>query len=472
MNISWGTEHEKRGFLHLISGEGISALKQVAMYSRDARPRVLAWILACIMLYYYIALGGNSGMLAMIGAALSLGTAIITLLVLEPAGRFWKLAWPGLAGLALLNVIAALPRWYNAPWDFLAPDLYSFGMIRLFAATAFMLAGSWVGYRRSGLRNCLLGLVLAGVVDIILGLVLRQFDPIHVWGLSKGINLFRFTGTLLNANASACLFGVTAILATGTLQDSLRYPVRSGIRTIVPLLMIAVTVLAIGACAITGSRTALLLTVLTIATMLVRDSVTRRLIMNPQGILVGGGVTLMLATILLAVGSATFDRVSFLGGDLLERVAIWSRYAEVARDAPLLGYGPASFVEINNLAMRTPSDARLLWYVNSPHNFVLSLLLEHGWMFITALAITALLITVPIFAGYRGMAKNPVQISAIAACLFILLCGSIDIALDVPAVTMLFALLAGLLWGQNIRHRTHSVSNEVRQSIATPRLRV
>lgn len=452
--------------MHFASYEGISALTPVTIYRRDARPRMLGWILALIMLYYYVALGGNSGLLAMIGATLSLGAAILTLLILEPEGRFWKMAWPALAGVALLNIIAALPLWLNAPWEFLAPDLYAFGMIKLLAATAFMLAGSWVGYRHAGLRHCLLALVLVGVVDIILGLVLRQVDPSHVWGLPKGINLYRFTGTLLNANASACLFGVTAILAIGTLQDSLHYPVRSGIRSAVPLVMIAIALLAIGACAITGSRTALVLSIVTIAIMVARDRVTRGFIMNPHGIFIGGGVTLMLATILLTVGNTTFDRVSFLGGDLLERMAIWSRYAELARDAPALGYGPASFVEINKLAMTTPAEARLLWYVNSPHNFILSLLLEHGWGFISVLGLTAALIGVPILVRYRKMAKNPVQVSAIAACFFIVVCASIDIALDVPAVTMLFALLAGLLWGQNIRVRSQGVSIDPPNALA------
>lgn len=431
-------------------------MTKLAKRERDIRPRISAGLLALIILFYYLALGGNNGIFAMIGAALCLLAALVILLILEPSERYWLAAWPGLTLLGLLIVVAAMPAWVNETSQFLAPDLFAFGMARLFGASAMLLAGSWVGFRRSGLRQCVLALIAAGVLDICVGLLLREVNPFTVWGISKGINAYRFTGTLLNANASACLFAVTAILAIGTLQDSLLYPARSGLRRYMPLAMIAVSLLAVGACAITGSRTALFLTLLSIAGMLASDRLIRRLVWNKQGALISGGIVMMLTVILLTVGDTTFDRIGLLEGDFADRVAIWSRYCDMAVRAPLFGYGPASFVESSKLAMETPEQARLLWYVNSPHNIILSLVLEHGVLFVLLLAPTALaMVGTRPFNISRGD-RNPVRAATLVACSVVICCALIDIALDVPGVATLFALLVGLAWGQRLRAQIDS----------------
>lgn len=435
----------------------------LAIIQRDMRPRLAALMLASVILFYYLALGGNTGLLAMIGAALCIVAALIILLLLEPGDQYWKHAWPGLASLCWLILVAAMPKWLNTPSSFLVPDLFDFGMARMFGVSAILLAGTWVGFRRSGLRHCVLALIIVGTIDIGVGLVMRTYTPFEVWGISKGINAYRFTGTLLNANASACLFSVTAVLSVGTLQDCLLYPVRSGPRTYLPLVMIVTALLAIGACATTGSRAALLLTLLAIGGMLAWDQNVRRLIFNRQGLFVSSGVAVMLMIMLLAVGDTTFGRIALLEGDFAERVAIWSRFAELAAHAPSLGYGPASFTEASKLAMQTPADARLLWYVNSAHNIILSLLIEHGIIFLAVLTLTAGMMLAPFTTSLRQAPANPVRASAIVACLVIVCCASVDIALDVPAVGALFALLIGLVWGQSLRAHANAANRSRQQ---------
>lgn len=432
------------------------SMPAAAAPSREYSLRFACGLMGAVILTHYLAIGANTGPFAMAGATIIFATTLVIAWLVTPDARYWRGAWPGIVALCCALFVAALPAMLaggrERP-DLLAPDLFAFGMIRMGAGMALLIVASWIGYRRGGLRLLTGAIVTAGAIDIAVGLLLREVDPRHVWGLSKGINTYRFTGTLLNANASGCIFGVTAILMAGLLRDALLHPTPHGLRALRPILYTLLIVVAFGACLITGSRTASALTVFALGAVWLVNARFRRTVWRRTMILSGGIGLLLLIAIILWLGSATTDRIGLLANDATQRRAIWIAVLDAARHAPWLGYGAISFDAIKDAAMYDPGQARLLWYVNSPHNIVIGLILEHGVVFLAATILIALTMWSSFVHVWRERAHHPVGVAGLVACAMIAGCASVDIALDVPAIMAVFLLLLGLLWGRGLRVR-------------------
>jgi O-antigen ligase len=151
-----------------------------------------------------------------------------------------------------------------------------------------------------------------------------------------------------------------------------------------------------------------------------------------------------------------------LPNDATQRQAIWAAVLDAARHAPWLGYGASSFDAIKDAAMYDPGRARLLWYVNSPHNIVIGMVLDHGVVFLAATILIALTMWPSFVRVWRERGHHPVGVSGLAACALIVSCASVDIALDVPAIMAIFLLLLGLLWGRGLRVRVELASSRSR----------
>lgn len=433
--------------------------------SREYSLRLASGLIGAVLLAHYLAIGANTGPFAMAGATIIFAITLVVAWLVTPDARYWRDAWPGFVGLCIALLVAALPAILAGDRerpDLLAPDLFAFGMIRMGAGMALLIAASWIGYRRGGLRLLIRAVVAAGAIDIAVGLLLREIDPRHVWGLSKGINTYRFTGTLLNANASGCIFGVTAILMAGLLRDALLHPTTYGLRALRPISHTLLIVVAFGACLITGSRTASALTLFALGAVWLVDAGAGRTVSRRTMILSGGVGLLLLIAIILWLGSTTTDRIGLLANDATQRWAIWTAVLDAARHSPWLGYGAASFDAIKDAAMYDPGRARLLWYVNSPHNIVIGLVLDHGVVFLAVTILIALTMWPSFVRVWRERGHHPVGVSGLAACAMIVGCASVDIALDVPAITAVFLLLLGLLWGRGLRIRGGPASSRSR----------
>jgi O-antigen ligase len=433
--------------------------------SREYSLRLACRLVGAVILAHYLAIGANTGPFAMAGATIIFATTLVVAWLVTPDAHYWRGAWPAFVGLCIALFVAALPAIRAGDRerpDLLAPDLFAFGMIRMGAGMALLMAASWIGYRRGGLRLLTGVVVTAGAIDIAVGLLLREIDPRHVWGMSKGINTYRFTGTLLNANASGCIFGVTAILMAGLLRDALLHPTTYGLRALRPIFHTLLIVVAFGTCLITGSRTASALTLFALAAVWLVDARVGRTVSRRTIILFSGVGLLLLIAIILGLGSTTTDRIGLLHNDATQRQAIWAAVLDAARHAPWLGYGASSFDAIKDAAMYDPGRARLLWYVNSPHNIVIGMVLDHGVVFLAATILIALTMWPSFVRVWRERGHHPVGVSGLAACALIVSCASVDIALDVPAIMAIFLLLLGLLWGRGLRVRVELASSRSR----------
>lgn len=420
----------------------------------STRTRTVAILLALVLLGEQVALAANGPLLAVIAAVAQIALALVALVLLQPPAAFWRPAAPVLLLLsAAISWVALHPIVGDGlPDRSPAPDLIEPGLVRLFGLTAMLLTAGWTGYRRGLMRIAVGWIVAFGVVQIAIGLILRQLDPARVWGYDKGLLADRFTGTSLNANASGCLFGVIALLALGRWLALLRTGDGGRVNGVFDRTMAALALFAgVGACAITGSRTALALTLVTLAALAISDRPLRRFLFSPTGLLLSAGALIGVGLLFFLVGDVTFDRLAMTGTDALGRVEIWSHYAAVVARSPVWGYGLQSFDEVNLRSLHTIHDATMLWYIHSPHNMVLSLLIEGGLPYSLLLAATVLAILLAIARRRGSDRQDPLLRSVLAAVGLIAACSMVDIALDVPAIAALAVTLLGMPWGRAIR---------------------
>ncbi len=431
--------------------------------------RWVYYLMPAALFVELLAFGANGPLLAAAASVLEILAAIAIIAVAPPDHRFWIGAWPVLLVVTLMigwvavpgvvpGLATQVPRY--------APDMLKPSIARLFGGAAVLLAGAMAGYRLGMTRRSIDALILLGIVQIIVGLALREHDPEHVWGYDKGFLVDRFTGTFLNANASGCLFGVVALLGLGRWLDALRLttkPFRSD--SIALWLGPLAIVSGAGACAITGSRTALalLFPALVVVALCDRELRFRMRRQRIAAAAIAIGALAGFALMLFTVGAATLDRLSSAQADSIGRFEIWTFFERVAAASPLIGYGPGGFDEAHLHAMHSVQEARDLWFVNSAHNEVLSLLLFGGWPYLALMIGAVGLMLAKIFRHRRSRMQDPILRSMLAALLLMLSCAMDDIALDVPALASLAIFLGGLAWGRALR-----IAAERSASFASP----
>ncbi len=431
----------------------------------DSKEAGLAALLLPLLLFAeQLALGVDGALLAAMAASGEILLTLFFLPMLMPDSRFWRRAWPVIALMMAILAWLAQPVVWPGFWPArarlqLVPDLALSGLVRVMGGFALLLAAGWLGYRYGMIRRALGWMIAFGTVAIIIGLVLRQIDAGSVWGLSKGLHADRFSGTMLNANAHGCLSGMLVLLATGYAMDGLGRidPVNPRWASVACSALAAV--IGLGSCAISGSRTALIAT-LVLAVLMVAATPIRAERKRGRAALIG---LILLAIMLLVVmiGDATLDRVYRAEADITDRHMIWAHYWFAIQPALMTGYGLLSFDQLNMLAMRDPFSAANFWYIHSPHNWALRLFMTGGlpYAMLLIVLVAALLSPVSRFYapwvvvqnGRNGNRGRPLSLGMLAAALLSVICGWTDIALDVPVVIATTTVLVAMLWGQALR---------------------
>jgi O-antigen ligase len=400
-------------------------------------------------------LGANDALLSVAASALNIVVAMLAVLMLAPAAMLWARMAPVLALLAAALLWTLLPNFGLVAAPRYAPDLAGPEITRFAGVVGVLIAGGVIGFRRGLMRTAVDWLLVFGAANLVLGLVLRQIDPEHVWGMGKGILAGRYTGTLLNANASGCIFGMLAVIGLGRLQGqiaALASPMRGRHAGIFAGLTALLVISALGACIITGSRTSVALTVCAMAAMLVLSLSSIRRIGSLRPLLLG--LLLLLAglpLLLLWSGDTFLNRIPYLEADAEGRVAIWRHYWDLAAASPWFGYGPGAFVDVNLHHLGSPHEALDFWYINAAHNAPIQLALEGGLPYLALIALALLAAALPIASERWGRRGDPLVRGLVLALLLVLGCSMTDIALNVPAVATLASAILGLLWGRGLR---------------------
>ena len=439
---------------------GISVRKQTP----DLRLQVLLCALLTLAVFgQFLALGANTPLLAAISAAaelalgaLAVATAfraaptrfwirLIPVLTLAIAAMGWAL-WPHWS--AFVPAVRRLPGWRDA----LNPDADCLEVLKLAGITGLGLAAAVIGRSRARALRLITFLVLSGGAYVVLCLWLWRYDPYSVWGVSKGAHTWSFTGSLLNANAAACIFGMISILALGLTQSlsrslDLHAPRLRALSMFAAALSTVVAALA--AVALTGSRTSLVLTAILITALAIIDLARIRDGAKLPRAIGAGALGVILLAVSLGVGLAPIAAKSSIKEEFGTRSHAYADYLSLAKAAPWSGVGPGGFSMLN--AQTLPSgvmDDR--WSFNAAHCAPLQAVMEAGLPFLILLACALLVVVVQVLRAWLGRdAASAISIAALSSGLLPFGCALVDIALNVPAIAAFSAVALGLAWGSS-----------------------
>jgi O-antigen ligase len=446
----------------------------------NGRPPGLGWrleVALCagvtgVIFGQFVALGANTPLLAAAGATAELILALMVVALsaravntglwlrmfpvmsLLIAAMAWAL-WPQWA--VLVPLIRTLPGWRVS----LAPDSDTLEVIKLAGATAIGLSAALIARSRLRAIRLVRWLVVSGGLYVVLSLWLWRTDPFSVWGVPKGAHTWSFTGSLLNANAAGCIFGMISLLSLGLTQSMSRSLDLHAPRLRELMLFGAAgfgVVGALAATALTGSRTGLLLTAVLTTVLAVTDLARIQDRAKLPRVIGAGALGVILLAVALGVGFAPIAAKAGLHKEFTSRFSAYSDYLAAARAAPWSGYGPGSFSTLN-ASLLPPALMDDRWSFNAAHCAPLQAMLEAGAPFLLLLA-AALAVTVGqiVNAWLARGAASAVSIAALAAGLLAFGCALVDIALNVPALAAFAATTLGLAWGSSAgldrpRHR-------------------
>jgi O-antigen ligase len=401
-----------------------------------------------------ILFGANTDVLAAAFAGLELLVAlfVVWLLRAEPREALWRAIGVVGAIFAAALAWAAIPVLLRAAglkgFDSAAPDGPGLEMLKLAGVAATVLIGALVGASRTRLRLLVYWLVIGGLAYTLLTLWAGRAAPFTVWGQPKGAHMWRFTGSFLNANAAGCLFGMLGLLALSLTRYRLSRTdlARGGLRDYLLIaLAVAAAFAAFGACALTQSRTALVLSLILGGLMIVLTRLGDR---SSKPVLIVIAVLLVAGLVLGA--SQIGSRWEMLSADFGVRLIAAGHFLSLVGERPWFGYGLGSFQAVH-LAHLPPPIATSIWNFGAAHLAVAQAALEGGIPYLLLLAAAIAVMVAPIArTPENGRARGVLAQGAAAASLLAFLCSFGDIALNVPAVTALAALLLGAVWSNAV----------------------
>lgn len=422
---------------------------------KSKRTQIYCAVASMAVFDQLLAFGANSGFLAAVSSELILITVAACLWHEAGAARadpshrgatvpllllYFAMVW------ALLPVVAPelAPRRVK-------PDALLVELIKIAALGALTMLGAHIGRTPGGLRLAISWLIFAGVAYLLFSLWLWRDAPTEVWGQLKGRHMSRFTATLLNANAAACVCAAVTLLGLTQLHYSLAAANKH--RTLedtVEIGMAGVAVL-LGALAIflTASRAAgLALCVFAlIQAIATRQSRPGERLKRTLAVTLLGGAA--LAGAIVVRGAATLDR-PFSAEDSHVRAAGYEVVWDLIKQQPLFGYGLGSYRQLNQ-AHLPAADADYLWDLGAAHQPVLQAVLEGGAPFAIALVGAVVWLIVVTLRNLFNRAEG--QSLALGVALpagLIFTVAQVDIALNVPATAGLAMLLMGLAWGWSL----------------------
>ena len=319
------------------------------------------------------------------------------------------------------------------------PGAIPIELVKIAGFAACTITGLLIAAHPRRLERLLAWIVYAGGIYVIVALVAGEPLIVEV----ERSQIERFGGTLANTNAAGCAFGMLALLALGRARALVQQPqfYQFESRHIAALGATgAIAFFAFAACALTQSRTALAGTIILALVLLLGDIRRGKLIA-----LAAIGALVVVVAALLEVGDATAGRLDTLTEDAASRWAGYRHLAGVVGEAPWFGHGLGSFMA-TNVAHLNATRAPSMWNWGAGHNIIIHALVEGGWA-----------VTAPILAAWgaiavqiaRGASATAGASAPVAAVVLALLCASVDIALNVPAVAAFTALLLGVAWGSH-----------------------
>lgn len=395
-----------------------------------------------LVLSQLVAFGANDPLLAAFAASANLFVALVVFIILKTSKSFWRRLAPVIV-LFVLTLAWALGSLARQDFRVEAARLE---FIKLLGFGAVFLAGAQIGAVRAGARAVAAWFGPGLLCYVLFGLWMWRVSPDAVFGYSKGFHAGRFSASLLNANAAACVTVATALVASGMLGSWLEKPDRYPRVGLALPIFAGITICIAGwATLMTASRTAIgfLVVALLLAVVLGRQVGPRARWVRWSALAIG----IVLAAVALVGKGPDFSERQSAGAGAGSRLDAYRLYVEAIREAPVLGHGLGSF-QFAHQARLTPENAEVLWNFGAAHQIVLQAALEGGAPYAALLVGIWACVAGQVALSWRSSIFDRSIASGLGlAAGMILLSGMMDIALTVPALVAFFCLLTGLTWG-------------------------
>jgi hypothetical protein len=408
----------------------------------------LDWILAAtplaLVFGQLLLLGANSGILSSAAALVSMLTLALILGVAPRAAPSFGEILP-VVGLSLA---AGAWAFIVGPTS-IVPSAAPLEVAKLMGFVAMLLMGVVVGGRRA--RSKLFCGILSGVGSLyaLAAFWLYEADPFRVMGVVKVAHAWRFTGTLLNANAAGVVFGIVCLASLGWLQSLFGRTRAANAKPVFLSIGLASVLVNLIACAFTASRMAFAVTVLLGVLLCLVELISARAPDAAGRTSRLAALTIVGGLILLGVGLGA-GKVLFRDEGVVDtfngRMQVLGHFTALAQQRPVTGWGLGAFDQINQSSLRAPS-ADYMYAFGAAHSAAIKSVLVGGLPYFLILASMGLTVIVGVVRNWTRI-QDGWSRGLAAAVLLAALCSIDDIDLNVPAVAALAALALGVLWGR------------------------
>lgn len=390
--------------------------------------------------------------IACILASFSLCLAIVDI---RPAFDFWRIVrWPLLlfaAALGWLLIVQAvrLTSLSSASDLPLAPDLFLAKFLSIVAGVWALLTGALLGWRASRYNDATGWILFFLCAHLLLGLALGFLPSEGIWSAWTIREHGRFKGLIGNANVTAAMCAVGAILSFASIMalwnNGDRDELLGGRKLFLGLFVVAL-LLNLAVLALTASRfpaaVALLAMILLVFTQ-------RRAAMAGRSRRFWPPVAIAVAAIAISqlfFSDLLFDRIGNLEAEAYSRSLYWGHFFDMAFSAPWTGYGPGTFSVANVYFLQGPAATTGLGTVNSPHNIFLQLWFVGGVPYLLLMMAGASLICWDVVRHVDLRQGDMRHIGLFLAGTSLIACAMVDIVMDYPVGTQVAFFLIGLAW--------------------------
>lgn len=333
--------------------------------------------------------------------------------------------------------------------------------MRLAAYGAAFFLAMQLGRDPDRARQALWVVVLAGAAYAVYGLTVELGGGKTILGYPKWAYDDSLTATFVNRNAYAVQVGLALIAALALLADVLRGVDRFGLNNRTGLsyalenlpaaayVLFAIAVTLATTLVMTRSRGGLATSAIAVVALALALGLRRETARAGLGLGVG---TLVGAIAILAIsGGLLWNRIAEGIGQSTGRGVVQALAREAIADRPWLGHGLGTFGEL----FRSYRDDRFAWTApayREAHSTYLELAAELGLP-----AAALLILVVAAIAGLclvgaaRRRRARIYPCVGFAAAMLVGLQALFDFAIQIPAVAMTFATLAGIGFAQSYR---------------------
>lgn len=358
----------------------------------------------------------------------------------------------------------------------ISPDLTGLATIRMVTVAGVFWLAVQLGRSERNVQLLLRVLAVIGTAYSLYAIVSLALTPqLILWFPKEAYQGFA-TSTFVNRNSFAAYAGITLLATFALLIARLERQVgweagwRHRIAAMVDSLggwagfAIAGIVVIAMALMLTSSRAGIVSTLVGVTCFAALLSI-RRSRRKTGGLAIVGAAVLLVAVVMMAYGDLVAGRVEHAGNDLERRIDVYRLVAVSILDNPVFGAGYGTFADA--FPMFRDSTVAITWAWDKAHNSYLELAqglgLPGAALYLSMFAVIA---GRCLTGAARRRRRAYVPILAVSASVLVGLHALVDFSMQIQAVALTWAGVAGLGYAQAFS--TRAVSNRVEPAPAAP----